>query len=118
MKTVIAYALVVIGVTQFLGLLVGGLIAVPIGMLLPHGPVKVRVGPPLMEFFNGAAALACALALFWFLGVSISFVLPIIVAAWLTFYFFFRSPEEKSPWVGAIVGIFVCWAVYRIKFAP
>ena len=116
MKAVIAYALVVIGVTQFVGMLVGSVISLPIAMLLPHGPVKMRV-VPLLEFFNGAAALAAALALFWLLGASISFVIPIIIGAWLTFYFFSYG-QQKSAWVATIVGIIACWAVYRIAFVP
>jgi hypothetical protein len=115
-KTLIAYALVVIGVTQLLGILVGTVIGLPIAMLLPHGPVKMRI-VPLLEFFNGAAALAAALALFWLLSVSISLILPIIIGAWLTVYFFSYG-QQKSAWVANIVGIIVCWAVYRIAFVP
>jgi hypothetical protein len=98
-KTLIAYALVVIGVTQLLGILVGTVIDLPIAMLLPHGPVKMRI-VPLLEFFNGAAALAAALALFWLLSVSISLILPIIIGAWLTVYFFSfcrRFSQDQPP---------------------
>jgi hypothetical protein len=116
MKPVIAYALVVIGVTQFVGMLVGSVISLPIAMLLPHGPVKMRV-VPLLEFFHGAAALAAALVLFWLLSVPISLILPIIIGAWLTFYFFSYG-QQKSAWIANIVGIIVCWAVYRIAFVP
>ena len=58
MKVVIAYALVIIGLTQLVGMLVGGAISLPIAMLLPYS-VKPRV-VPLLEFFHGAAALAAS----------------------------------------------------------
>ena len=115
MKATIAYALVILGVTQMLGMLVGGLISVPIAMITPHD-LKLRVQQTL-EFFHGAAALAAALTLFWLLSVSITVALPMIVGAWLTFYFFSYG-QSKIAWIATVVGILTCWTVYRITMAP
>jgi hypothetical protein len=115
MRALIAYALVVIGVTQLVGMLVGGAISLPIAMLVPH-TLKVRL-LPLLEFFHGAAALAAAVTLFWLLSVSISIVLPLIVGAWLTFYFFSYG-QSKVAWFAMIAGVIICWVVYRIAIAP
>jgi hypothetical protein len=115
MKAVIASALVIIGVTQLVGLCPGSVISVSITMLLPHGPVKIRVAP-LLEFFNGAAASAAALALFWLLSVSVSVLLPVIVAAWFAFYFFAYG-QSKVAWFGSIADVLVFWAVYRLTIA-
>jgi hypothetical protein len=51
------------------------------------------------------------------MGVSISLALPIIVGAWLTFYFFSYG-QQMSAWIATIVGIIACWAVYRTTFVP
>jgi hypothetical protein len=115
MKAVIAYALVVIGVAQLFGMLAGSEISLPIAMLVPHS-LKFRL-LPLLEFFHGAAALAAALVLFWLLGVSITVLLPIIVGAWLTFYFFAYG-QSKVAWWATVAGVLVCWIVYRFTLAP
>ena len=93
---------------------VGSAIVLPIARLLPDA-LKVRA-LPLLEFFNGAAALALAMLLFWLLGASISGVLPFIVGAWLTFYFFSYS-QSKVAWLAAIVGVITCWLVYRLALS-
>jgi hypothetical protein len=115
MKSVIAYALVIVGVTQLVGMLVGSAIALPVAMVMPH-TLKVRL-LPLLEVFHGAAALTAAVTLFWLLSVPISVLLPLIVGAWLTFYFFSYG-QSKAAWFATIAGIIICWAVYRIAIAP
>ena len=114
MKAAIAYTLVIFGVTQLIGIWIGSAIVLPITRLLPYA-LKVRA-LPLLEFFNGAAALALAIALFWLLGASISGMLPFIVGAWLTFYFFLYS-QSKVAWLAAIVGVITCWLVYRLALS-
>jgi hypothetical protein len=113
-KSAIAYTLVIFGVTQLIAMWVGSAIVLPIARLLPYA-LKVRA-LPLLEFFNGAAALALAIALFWLLGASISVLLPFIVGAWLTFYFFSYS-QSKVAWLAADVGVITCWLVYRLALS-
>ena len=115
MKAAIAYTLVIFGVTQLVGIWAGNAVILPIAKLVPYA-LKVRV-LPLLEFFNGAAALAIAIILFWLLSVSISTLLPFIVGAWLTFYFF-SYVQSKVAWLATIAGVITCWVVYRIAFAP
>ena len=105
MRTVIAYALVILGVTQLVGMFVGGLITVPIAMITPH-ELKTRV-QQVLEFFHGAAALAAAIALFWLLSVPVTVVLPLIIGAWLTFYFFAYG-QSKIAWVAIVAGVLTC----------
>ena len=112
MRTVIAYALVVIGVTQLVGIFVGNVIILPLAKLVPDA-LKIRL-LPLLEFFNGAAALAAAITLFWLLRVSISVWLVLIVGAWLTF----SHGQSKIAWFATIAGVIACWAVYRIAITP
>ena len=114
MKAVIAYALVIVGVTQLVGILVGGAISLPIAMLVQHWSSNPRL-LSLLEFFNGAAALAAALLVFWLLGVSITVLLPIIVGTWLTLYFFSYA-QSKVAWWATLAGVLVCWVVYRFTF--
>ena len=113
-KAVVAYALVVVGVTQLVGMLVGSAVSLPIAMLVPHS-LKLRL-LPLLEFFHGAAALSAALVLFWLLKVSITVLLPIIVGAWLTFYFFSYG-QSKVAWWATVAGVLACWVFYRFAFA-
>lgn len=115
MKAIIAYALVIIDLTQLVGMLVGSAISLPIAMVLPD-QMKRRI-MPLLEFFYGAAALAAALVLLWLLSVSITVALPMIVGVWLTFYFFSYG-QSKVAWFATVAGVLVCWTVYRITIAP
>jgi len=94
LKAAIAYTLVIFGVTQLVGMWAGNAVILLIAKLVPYA-LKVRV-LPLLEFFNGVAALATAIILFWLLSVSISTLLPFIVGAWLTFYSF-RMSNRRSP---------------------
>ena len=106
MKGAIAYTLVIFGVTQMVAIWIVTLLAVPIARLLPH-TFKIRFLPALIDFFNGAAALALAIALFLLLSVSFSVLLPLIVAAWLTFYFLVYG-QSRVAWLAAIVGVIAC----------
>ena len=115
MKAAIAYTLVIFGVTQLVGMWAGNAVILCIAKFVPYA-LKVRV-LPLLEFFNGVAALATAIILFWLLSVSISMLLPFIVGAWLTFYFFLYV-QSKVAWLATIAGVIACWVVYRIAFAP
>src|SRR5260370_42595135 len=107
MKAVIAYALVIVGVTQLVGILVGGAISLPIAMLVQHWWSNPRL-LSLLEVFNGAAPLAAALLVFWLLGVSITVLLPIMVGTWLTLYFF-SYPQWKLACWPTVVVVLVCW---------
>ena len=115
MKAAIAYTLVIFGATQMAAIWIVSRLIVPIARLLPY-TVKIRFLPALIDFLNGAAALALAITLFLLLSVSISVLLPFIVAGWLTFYFLTYG-QSKMSWVAAITGVIACWIVYRITLA-
>ena len=91
------------------------LLVVPIARLLPYA-IKIRFFQPLLDFLNGVVALSLAVTLFLLLSVPISILLPLIVAAWLTFYFLAYG-QSKVAWLAAIAGLISCWIVYRVTFA-
>ena len=115
MKSVIAYALLVVGLPQLVGLLVGSLVSLPFALLIPHH-LKFRL-VPLLEVFPGSAALAAAVALFYVLAVSVSAAVPIILACWISFYFL-AYQQRKIEWVAFSLGIGIAWVVYRLYLSP
>src|SRR5690349_6975858 len=103
MKPVIAYALVIIGATQLVGMLVGNIVALPFAMAIPHH-LKQRI-VPLLEVLVGGGAVVAAIVLFWLLSVPFTIFVPLIVASWLTFYFF-SYHQEKVGWFASLAGVF------------
>src|SRR6266481_830069 len=110
MKSVIAYASTILGLTQLVGMLVGNIVSLPVAMAVPHH-LKLRI-VPLLEVFPGAAALVAAITLFWLLSVPVTIFVPLIVAGWLTFYFL-AYYQSRVEWYASVAGVFICWIIYR-----
>jgi hypothetical protein len=108
MKTVIAYALVIIGIPNLVGILFGALVQTPIiGLLSVSGKFRLTV-LPYMEVFCGFGAVVAAILLFHFLGATLSIAIPILIAAWMSFYFW-RYKQSPQAWCSWLVGIAVGW---------
>lgn len=113
MKQILAYALLVIGLTNFVGVALGDLIGLPIAWLCPH-PVRIRV-VPFLGLFGGLGSIIAALTLFWLLGLHSGISIPIITAAWISFYFL-SYHQSRIEWLSYLIGIFVGWFVFKGYF--
>jgi hypothetical protein len=109
MKAFIAYALLVIGVPVFVGMAVGSILTMPIARLL-HSKTKISLSNLLyLEIVNGFVASVAGAFLFRIYGLTAGIAVPVIMAAWVTFYFFcYRQP--KREWVSWLAGLFIGWS--------
>jgi len=114
MKPILAYALVILGVTQLAGLFVGSIVSLPIAMAVPHS-LRFRL-VPVLEVFHGAASLTAAITLFWVLAIPVTVLVPLIVACWISFYFL-AYQQSRIAWFSCVVGIIVTWTIYSLQFA-
>ena len=88
MKTFIAYALLVIGIPVFVGLNIGSILTMPIVRVL-HSKTKISLSNLLyLEVVDGFAASVAGALLFRVFGLTAGVAVPVIMAAWVTFYFF------------------------------
>ncbi len=108
MKTVIAYALVIIGVPVFGGLLTNIIVGVPLSLLLPM-PLRIRL-MPYLEIFGGFGAALTAIYLFRLFSLHPTFAVPLIIATWLSLYFI-SYKQRLNALASWLVGLFVGWAV-------
>lgn len=113
MKLILAYALLFIGLTNFVGLAVGTLIGLPIDRLCPHS-IRIRV-VPFLGLFGGLGSILAALTLFWLLGLHSNIFIPIIAAAWISVYFL-SYHQSRIECLSYLIGIFVGWFAFKGYF--
>jgi hypothetical protein len=103
-----AYALLIIGIPLFVGMAVGSVLTIPIAWLL-RSKTKVSMTNLLyLEGVNGFAAACAGAFLFRIFGLTPGIAVPVIIAAWVTVYFFWYH-QPKSAWVSWLAGIFIGW---------
>ena len=108
MKTILAYALIVVGVPCLIGMWVGSIVVIPVSRLLLKS-LEIRPTHLLfLEFFNGLVASALGAIIFLIFGLTPGLAIPIIIVAWVTFYFVTYHQPFQS-WVGCLAGIVVGW---------
>jgi hypothetical protein len=109
MKVVIAYALLIIGIPNYVGLLIGGLIRVPLAWAAPYG-ARSRV-LNVSGVFCGLASIASALLLFW-LEVHAGLAVVALSTAWVSFYFLVYH-QSRLEWLCYVGGIVIGWLFLR-----
>ena|ERR1035438_1093094 len=108
MKAFIAYALVVIGVPMFVGMAIGGILQIPLARFL-HSKSSISVTNLIyLEIINAFVASVAGALLFRLFGLTPGLVVPMIMSAWITFYFF-RYHQPLRGWVSWLAGIFIGW---------
>lgn len=108
MRAFLAYALLVIGVPLFIGLAIGTVLMVPVARLL-HSKTRISAANLLyLEIVNGLAASAAGALLFRFFGLTANLLVPLIMSAWITFYFF-AYHQPLRAWVSWLAGMFLGW---------
>jgi hypothetical protein len=111
MKSFFAYALLVIGVPLLAGVAIGGIITVPIARLL-HSQTRITLSNSLyleyLEVVNGLVASVAGAVLFRLFGLTAGVIVPGIMAAWVTFYFF-SYHQPKRAWASWLAGILIGW---------
>ena len=110
MKAFIAYALVVVGVPFFIGLLFGSIVSIPISWLLLRNTRISVTSLPYLEVCNGFIAALAGGLLFHLFGLPLGLPILIILAAWITFYFvtYDQSLRALFSW---LAGMLVAWFV-------
>jgi hypothetical protein len=112
MKQILAYAILIIGLPNWIGLLTGLLVA-PVAWAFPH-PLRLRVAP-LLGVFNGLGTIISALLLFWLFGLTSGLSLPVISAVWISLYFLVYH-QSRIEWLSWLVGIMIGWMIFKDLF--
>jgi len=113
MKTAVAYALLVIGLPQMIGMACGSfivpIVAKPVRYLLRHASTRVVFAAvQYLEIINAMVASLAGALLFRLFGLTAGFAVPVVMTAWVMFYFLaYRQP--KDTWIVWLVGIFGTW---------
>jgi ABC-type Mn2+/Zn2+ transport system permease subunit len=113
MKQLLACAILVIGFLNYIGLLVGALLAVPVASVFPH-PLRLRV-VPFLGVLNGVASIFSALVLFWLFGLTSGLAVPVVTAVWISLYFRFYH-QSRIEWLSYLAGIIIGWIMLKHLF--
>src|SRR5262249_37502226 len=105
-----AYALLVIGVPNYLGVILGALF-VPLAWPFPTSARLYVI--QLLEFPKGVISMLLARAMFYFLHVPTHWAILAISIAWITFYFFSYG-QSKLGWVCFVAGLILGWLISPI----
>lgn len=108
MKATIFYALVILGVPAFVGLLVGTIVVVPLARLFLRWPRVHQTILPYLEVLNVYSGAVAAIFLCRSFGLTPSLMIPIIMAVWIGLYYltFRLSLRGLFSW---LFGIFIGW---------
>jgi hypothetical protein len=109
-KTLIAYALVVIGVPFFVGLLFGSIVIIPISRLLLNNTRISVLSLQYLEAFNGFAAVLASGLLFHLFGLPLGLPVLIIMFLWITFYCV-RHRQSLRLLFSYLAGMLIAWFV-------
>ena|ERR1041385_4679928 len=110
MKTFFAYALVVIGVPVFVGLLFGSIVSLPIAWGLRRSTTVSTTSLLYLEAFNGFGAVLAATLLFRLFALPLGLAVFIIMAAWVTFYFLSYKQSFRALF-SCLAGMLIGWFV-------
>ena len=110
MKTIIAYALVVLGVPVFVGLLFGSIVSMPFIMILRRTTNIGMSSLLYFEAFHGFGAVLAATILFHLFSLQLSIWVLVIMAAWVTLYFLNYGQPRKALF-SSLAGMLIGWFV-------
>jgi ABC-type Mn2+/Zn2+ transport system permease subunit len=113
MKAFLAYSLLIIGLPQLVGLLVGAAVTTPIAWIIPY-PARFRA-MQYLAILHGVASAIAAFLLFWLFGVPVGVAVLIILIAWITWYFISYG-QPLTELVSFVTGIIAGWFVARSIF--
>lgn len=117
MRAFIAYSLLVIGLPVFVGLAIGSVITIPIIWLL-RSKTKINIlNFGYLDIVHGFISSLAGALLFRIFGLTAGLAVPIIMAAWQTFYIF-RHTQPKRDWLSWIAGLFIGWFTLAKMICP
>ena len=116
MKITAAYALLIIGVPAWAGLIVGMILAFPVVFVLRRFTKKEIADYYFCEAMQGLATSVAGAYLFHLFGLSAGIVALLIMAVWMTIYFV-SCHQVFRGWASWMVGLAVGWfALVKILF--
>ena len=118
MTTLLAYALLLVGMPVFVGMFVSSFLFLPITKKLPRLPAIERTHVQLLELLNGLIAAITGAFLFKICGLRPSLLAPLILAVWISVYCL-ASHERLANWLSWLAGLVIGWfALAKTIVAP
>jgi hypothetical protein len=107
MKAFFAYALLVIGLPNYIGVIAGA-VFMPLAWPFPY-PARLAV-IQLLNFPKGIVSILLARVMFYLFGVPAHWAILAISIIWISIYYIsFKQP--KLGWVSFVAGLLVGWLV-------
>jgi len=107
MKQILAYALLLIGVPFYLGL-IGGVIFLPLGRIFKD-PARLKV-VHILKIPVGIITIIIARYMFYLLGVFPNWSVLIISIVWITFYYT-AFHQARLGLVSYQIGLIIGWSI-------
>ena len=99
MKLIIVYALTVIGIPNFAGILAGGIVGLPITWMLKPRNALILIA--VQDVFSGLGCLVSGIVLFRLFGFMPTFIVPTISGVWSLFYYL--NPRYAQHPIGLLL---------------
>jgi ABC-type Mn2+/Zn2+ transport system permease subunit len=111
-KTILLYGLVIIGIPNFAGLILGAPLALILAPVLGRattgrfGILSVVVGLSM-----GVGCGVAGLLLAWLFGQTPNVAIPIVSSIWALIYYYSRGVDKLEGWF-YVAGVFGAWGVF------
>jgi len=109
-KPFLAYAFLVIGVPNYMGLILGALL---MPLAWPFPILSRRLVIQFLEFPRGLISMVFARGLFYLLHVPAHWAILVISIGWITFYFY-SYRKSKTGWASFTLGLVAGWFISPI----
>jgi hypothetical protein len=120
MKTILLYVLVLLGIPNVAGLVLGFPFAILVGSIPRRIYPRISINSPFLNvpvgLIEGAGCGAAGILLVRLFGHLPGGVIPIISSAWALFYYYSRGQSKVEAWAN-VAGIYAAWAGYWILYA-
>lgn len=107
MKAVLAYALLIVGIPNYLGV-IAGVLFMPLAWSFPY-PARLSV-IQLLNFPKGIISIVLARFIFYLFGLPPHWAILVISAVWISIYYAsFKQP--RLGWISFLGGLILGWFI-------
>ena len=112
LKTILLYALVVVGIPNFVGLLVGAPFALIFAPILGRATTgRSEVLSVVVGISMGVGCGIAGLLLVWLFAQTPNVAIPIVSSLWALIYYYSRGVDKLEGWF-YVAGVFGAWGAF------